>query len=56
MSLAHEPIPIIPPMTRRIARQAFPKRNVYMKMRDELGTIYNTDVFADLYPLQGQPS
>ena len=56
MSLPHEPIPLIPPMTRRIAQQAFPKGNVYMKMRDELGTIYKTDVFADLYPLQGQPS
>lgn len=47
MSLEYEPIPAIPPMTRRIARQAFPKGNVYMKMRDELGTIYTTDVFAD---------
>lgn len=55
MSLEYEAIAMIPPMTRRIALQAFPKGNVYMKMRDELGTIYKTDVFTDLYPHQGQP-
>ena len=46
MSLEYETIPPIPPMTRRIAQQAFPKGNVYMKMRDELGAIYTSDVFS----------
>ena len=55
MSLEYETIPPIPPMTRRTAQQAFPKGNVYMKMRDELGAIYTSDVFQDLYPRKGQP-
>ena len=30
----------IPPDTVRVAHAAFPKGNIYMRMRDELGTIY----------------
>jgi transposase len=56
MSLDRNPILSIPPMTKRIARQAFPKGNVYMKMRDRFGTLYEDDLFADLYPIDGQPA
>jgi transposase len=31
----------VPELTAEIAHAAFPKGNRYMKMRDELGTIYS---------------
>jgi transposase len=56
MSLQAQPIPPIPEMTVRIARAAFRKGNVYMQMRDLLGTFFADDQFADLYPADGQPA
>ena len=56
MSLKPEAIPAVPEETTRIARAAFPKGNVYMQMRDELGTIYSDDQFAHLYAADGQPA
>jgi transposase len=44
----------VPELTAEVARGAFPKGNRYMKMRDELGTIYTDEQFADLYPKVGQ--
>jgi transposase len=38
-----------------IARAAFPHGNVYMRMRDELGTIYHDQHFTSLFPARGQP-
>jgi transposase len=34
----------IPESTERVARAAFPKGNLYMRMRDELGEIYQDAV------------
>lgn len=45
----------IPLQTITVARAAFPKGNRYMKMRDELGTIYHDELFAQLYPGRGRP-
>jgi transposase len=56
MSLQAQPIPRIPEATAKIARRAFRKGNVYMKMRDVLGTFFTDDLFADLYPADGQPA
>jgi len=56
MSLASQPIPPGPEETARVARAAFPKGNVYLTMREELGTIYTHETFADLYPKVGQPA
>jgi len=56
MSLAPVEIPKIPEETARVARAAFPKGNVYMHMRDALGTVYNDGDFADLFPAVGQPA
>lgn len=55
MSLPSQPIPPVPEETARVAHAAFPKGNVYLTMRDELGTIYTTETFADMYPRVGQP-
>jgi transposase len=56
MSLQEQAIPDIPPETRRVARAIFPKGNVYMKMREALGTLYRDQDFADLFPPDGQPA
>ena len=44
----------IPEDTQRVARAAFPKGNLYMRMRDELGDIYHDARFAELFPSRGQ--
>ena len=54
MSLQPQAIAPIPDETARVAHAIFPKGNVYMHMRDELGTIYQDQDFADLFPSRGQ--
>jgi len=55
MSLqSQQPSYPIPEDTRRIARAAFPKGNLYMRMREELGEIYQDATFAELFPSRGQ--
>lgn len=56
MSLKPQGISPIPEETARIARAAYPKGNVYMHMRDELGTIYEDESFANLFSTTGQPA
>ncbi len=56
MSLHPQAIKPVPPETARVVRAAFPKGNIYMTMRDELGTIYRNEDFADLFALEGQPA
>ncbi len=46
----------IPEETARVARAAFPNGNLYMKMRDALGTIYQDQAFAHLFPQDGRPA
>lgn len=55
MSLKPEPIPPIPKETKRVAKRSFPKGNIYMRMRDKLGTFYQDEQFASLFPDCGQP-
>ncbi|HSD82969.1 MAG TPA: IS1182 family transposase [Anaerolineae bacterium] len=54
MSLQPQPTAPIPNETQRVARAAFPKGNVYMRMRDELGEMYTDGLFAELFPRRGQ--
>lgn len=56
MALHPQSIKPIPRLTREVAHQAFPKGNVYMTLRDELGTFYNDSDFAELYSIEGQPA
>lgn len=46
----------IPEETRRVARAAFRKGNVYLRMRDELGELYQDEQFAELYSAEGKPA
>lgn len=39
----------IPETTMQVARNSFPKGNIYMKMRDEIGVLYKDEDFATLY-------
>src|SRR3954467_1896997 len=50
------PVPDVPELTARVARAAFPKGNPYLRLRDELGTVFRDADFADLYPRRGQPA
>ena len=56
MSLQPQEVAPVPETTARIARLAFRKGNVYMRMRDELGSIYQDGLFATLFPRRGQPA
>ena len=56
MSLKPERIPPVPPTTVRIAKAAFPRGNTFISMRDELGTLYTDELFAPLFPADGQPA
>jgi transposase len=46
----------IPELTRFVAEAALPDGNLFMRMRDELGPIFEDEEFADLYPSIGQPA
>ena len=56
MSLHSKSIEPVPEETARIARAAFPKGNVYLRLRDEIGSLYTDEAFADLFPAHGQPA
>jgi transposase len=56
MSMHPQPIPAIPEETVRIAHAVLPLGNVWMKMRDELGTLYEDQDFQDLFLSRGQPA
>lgn len=47
---------LIPDDTVRVAKAAFPKGNLFMRMRDELGPLYHNQDFAHLFPATGQPA
>src|SRR5438477_7411116 len=56
MSLKSLPIPSVPEEMARVAHAVFPRGNVFMQVRDALGTIYTDEAFADLFPTHGQPA
>jgi len=55
-SLRPAEIAPVPAATVQIAKAAFPKGCPAMRMRDELGTIYDDRMFASAYPARGQPA
>ena len=55
MTLKPNAIPPVPEKTKTVAQAAFPQGNLYMQMRDELGSIYRDDIFLELYSDEGQP-
>jgi len=55
MSLHPHIIEPVPDETARVARAAFPKGHPYLTFRDALGTIFQDEDFAALFPAWGQP-
>jgi transposase len=55
MSLHPHVIAPVPAETARVARAAFPKGHPYLTFRDALGTIFQDEDFAALFPAWGQP-
>jgi transposase len=55
MSLHPHVIEPVPEDPARVARAAFPKGHPYLTFRDALGTIFQDEDFAALFPASGQP-
>ncbi|SDT83263.1 Transposase domain [Streptomyces sp. TLI_053] len=56
MSLRPERSGEIPAETVRVARAAFPKGSLAIRVRDELGALLCDEQFADLSPARGKPA
>ena len=56
MSLHPETMGPVPEETARVARAAFPKGNLYLRMREEVGVIFTDARFAPLFSTRGQPA
>jgi transposase len=53
MSLKPMAIPPVPAETARVAKAAFPKGNIYMKLSERGGTLFRDDDFAALFSNEG---
>ena len=56
MSIHPQMIPPVPEETARVAKATFRKGNIYMRMRDELGLMYEDVDFVALFSRRGQPA
>lgn len=56
MSLRPEVDAAVPAETVRVARAAFPRGHAYLRLRDELGVLFQDASFAGLFPRRGQPA
>ncbi|MFE7633842.1 transposase [Kitasatospora sp. NPDC057518] len=56
MSLRPKEPDEIPAETARVARAAFPKGSLAIRVRDELGVLFTDAQFADLFPARGKPA
>ncbi len=54
--LRPQPIGPVPEETARVAAAAFPKGHPYLRLADELGTLFTDELFAPLFPAYGQPA
>jgi len=55
MSLHPHVIAPVPEETARVARAAFPKGHPSLPFRDALGTVFQDEDFAAVFPMNGQP-
>ncbi|MGE6737039.1 transposase, partial [Streptomyces sp. NPDC059900] len=46
----------IPVETVRVARAAFPRGSLAIRVRDELGPLFTDAEFVDLFPVRGRPA
>ena len=47
MTWRSHPLPSVPEATAAAVKAAFPKGNLYVELRTELGAIYQDDLFVD---------
>ena len=55
MTWRPHPLPPVPEATAAVVQATFPKGNLYVDLRTEFGTLYEQDLFADLYADRGHP-
>ncbi|MFG1956337.1 transposase [Nonomuraea sp. NPDC049028] len=55
MSMQPRAWPEIPEMTARVARAAFPKGTMAMRIRDALGPLFADEEFAGMFGVRGRP-
>lgn len=56
MSMQPQPVSEIPEETMEVAHAVFPQGNIYLTLRDRMGTLYRDEDFADLFAVRGQPA
>lgn len=56
MSLRPDPMGPVPEETARVARAVFRKGNLCLRLRGALGTIYEDELFVDLFSTTGRPA
>src|SRR3712207_1680030 len=56
MTLHPQAVYTVPEATARVARAAFPKGTLCLRLHDELGRLYADQDFAALFPTRGQPA
>ncbi len=56
MTMYPQELGTIPAETARVARAAYPKGSLAMRLRDELGAIYRDEHFVGLFASRGQPA
>jgi transposase len=56
MSMRPLPAPEVPESTARVARAAFPRGCLAMRLRDELGAVFTNEQFASAFPRRGGPA
>ena len=54
--LRPQPVGPVPEDTARVAHAAFRKGHPYLRLADELGTLFDDDAFTALFPTHGQPA
>jgi len=55
MSVRPSKLEDVPEQTAKVAKAAFPKANFCLKLRDELGTLYQNTDFSQLFSREGPP-
>jgi transposase len=56
MSLQPTQFGPVPQETARVAHAAFPAGNMYLRLRDQIGRVYEDANFSSLFPSRGQPA
>ena len=56
MSLHPHAVEPVPEQTARVAHAAFRTGSLAIRLRDELGAVYQDELFAPLFPARGQPA